>query len=70
MYIFSSHIFQINVFVTQDCSIAQMRLLRENDILEVNELIDFRRKASKLGMSLVTNIALAEERLVTPKIFR
>ena len=45
-------------------------IVTENDILEVNKLIDFRRKASKLGMSLVTNIALAEERLVTPKIFR
>ena len=69
MYILSSHMFQI-VFMTQDCSIAQIRLLRVNDILEVNEYIDFRRKASKLGMSLVTNIALAEKLLDTPKIFR
>ena len=32
MYIFPSHIFQI-VFITQDCLIAQIRLLLENDIL-------------------------------------
>ena len=36
MYILSYHIFQI-VFMTQDCSIAQIILLRVNDSLEVNE---------------------------------
>ena len=66
MYIFFSNIFQINFCLIQDCSIAQINLLQENDTLEVNEQnIDFRRKASKLGMSLVTNIALAEEHLQT-----
>ena len=33
-------------------------------------MIDFRRKASKLGMSLETNIPLALARLNTPNIFR
>ena len=33
MFMFSSHIAKVNFFIIQDCSIAQIRLLRENDIL-------------------------------------
>ena len=70
MHIFSSHVFQITLFIIQDCSIALINLLEEDDNLVVNKSIDFRRKASKLGMSLETNIPLALARLDTPDIFR
>ena len=70
MYIFSSHVFQITLFIIQDCSIAQINSLEEDDNLVVNESIDFRRKASKLEMSLETNIPLAPAHLDTPNIFR
>ena len=43
---------------------------QHDDNLVINEKIDFRRKASKLVMSLETNIPLALARLVTPNIFR
>ena len=60
MYIFSSHIFQTKLITIQDCSVAQINFLsEEDDNLVVNKYIDFRRKASKLGMSLDTNIPLA-----------
>ena len=69
MYTFSN-VFQIKLFVIQDCSIGQINLLGEDDNLVVTEYIDFRRKASKLGMSLEINIPLAFARLDTPNIFR
>ena len=67
---FFSNVFQINLFILQDCSIAEIKLLEEDDNLVVNEQIDFRRKASKIGMALETNILLALARLDTPNIFR
>ena len=37
VYIFSSHVFQIKLFIIQDCSILQINLLENNDNLVVNE---------------------------------
>ena len=37
VHIFSSHVFQITLFIIQDCSIAQINLLEEDDNLVVNE---------------------------------
>ena len=37
VYIFSSHVFQIKLFIIQDCSIVQINLLENNDNLVVNE---------------------------------
>ena len=37
MYIFSTHVFQITLFIIQDCSIALINLLEEDDNLVVNE---------------------------------
>ena len=34
---FSSHVFQIKLFIIQDCSIVQINLLEEDDNLVVNE---------------------------------
>ena len=34
---FSSHVFQIKLFIFQDCSIAQIKFLEEDDNLVVNE---------------------------------
>ena len=34
---FSSHVFQITLFIIQDCSIAQINLLEEDDNLVVHE---------------------------------
>ena len=34
---FSSHVFQIKLFIIQECSIAQINLLEEDDYLVVNE---------------------------------
>ena len=70
MYIFFTHVFQIKLSIIQDCSILQINLLEEDDNLVVHEKIDFRRKASKLGMPLETNIPLALECLDTPNFFQ
>ena len=53
-----------------DCSIVQIKLLHEVCNLELNENIDFLIKASKLGIPLNTNIALALPLLGTPNILR
>ena len=37
VYIFSSHVFQIKLFINQDCSIVQINLLENDDNLVVNE---------------------------------
>ena len=37
MYIFYSHVFQIKLFIIQDCSNAQINVLEEDDDLVVNE---------------------------------
>ena len=41
---FSSHVFKIKLIVIQDCSIAQINLLEEDDNLVVNNKLTFEEK--------------------------